>query len=188
MIPRLLRKTTVKPTSVYERIIYSGEQFNSLYPLTKYKMINRELKHFNMEYKLGLNTNKTKFLHSNSLIGLHFTDINNIFKYFYCGCYISKISVANDAKINVVNGLNSIIYVADSLIVDDIILIENSMLWENTDFCKCAVSYSPSNLQYISEEYQTFDICLQAVQQNPFAIKYIKNKIIAHNVLMNIYN
>ena len=170
---------------------YSGFEFNKVYKNTKlYKFLNNDLKHYDFEYKLGLNIDTEQFNPMNkcSKGGLYFCEESD--NYMHCTSYGSKlalIEIPNDARVYIEDHK----FKADRLIIKKIIDFKNidDKFWidivpkngwalkyvkkQNEEICILAVQQNGRILEHVKE--QTDKICESAVKQTSSAFLFVKN-------------
>jgi hypothetical protein len=161
--------------------VYLGSSFNEINKEKKfYKITNKEEKHFDFQYKDGLNIDIHEFNPTDECEqgGLYFTELNNIKYYFEFGIWIREVILPDDAQIYVENKK----YKADKFILKEKMEINQLLEWNDPDFCKSAVQQNGCALQYVKSEFQTEDICKLAVQQNGYAILYVNSELLTEDI------
>jgi len=148
----------------------SGAEFNQVYHNTNlYKFLYNSLKHYDFEYKLGLNIDHNNFnpINKCSKGGLYFCDESNCYKHF--GSYGTKIGfvqIPDDAKIYVEDGK----FKADKLIITKIVEFTDM----SNEFWIDITMKNGLALQYVLNP--TYELQKMAVTQNPFAIQFVLNQ------------
>jgi hypothetical protein len=127
--------------------VYSGNEFNELYPNTKfYKLLNEDLLDNNFQYNEGLNVYTNYFSpYIFSDDGLYFTERDCIACFIEDKKYIYEVIIPDDAKVCI--GLNN--FKTDKMIISEPILLSEWEGWNDTDFLKKAFKQN-SNVVYIS--------------------------------------
>ena len=155
--------------------VLTGIQFNEQYPdIEFYKIINAELTHHNFKFIDGLNIDTIPFNPTNECSpgGIYFSEKSKIYKYFYYGIYIIKVSIPDDAQVYIEKDK----FKADKIILDlnNKTLYANWNEWLNYDFCLNSVKFNGYTLQYVISP--TPELCMAAVQQCGYALYYVKNQ------------
>jgi len=180
---------------------YSGNLFNTYHKGTKfYKFLNDDLKHYDFEYKLGLNVDILPFnpIDECSGGGLYFCEESNchIFWKDY-GKKLALIEIPDDARVYVERDK----FKADKIIIKDITNFDDvpDSFWINIlskngyavhqngyvleyvknqteEICKLAVQHHGYALKYVKEQFKTEEICKLAVQQYGLALEYVKEQ------------
>src|SRR6185369_15946431 len=83
--------------------------------------------------------------------------------------YVRLVKIPADAQIWVETDK----FKADRLILEDRQRIADLEVWEDSSYCLTAVQNNGYALQYVKE--QTPEICLAAVQNNGYALQYVKD-------------
>jgi hypothetical protein len=115
----------------------------------------------------------------NCIDGLYFCEKQYIV--FYIWLYnremnIRKVTIPNDARINVIKeGVNKM-FKTDKIILGEEISLTDFFSNQPYEFNLAAVKRDGMILQYINTPNQTEDICLAAVTQNTDAIQYVITK------------
>ena len=164
-------------------IVLSGEEFNDKYKNYEfYKLLYEDLNHHDFTYKNGLNEDTKQFNPTNKCSegGLYFTEKEKLpmwISSYYFGTnreyrFITRCFIPNDANVCVGNCK----FKSDKLIVDieNKITIENSLLWNDENFCKKAVKYNGLLLEFVKN--QTDEICKIAVSQSGIALKFVNEQ------------
>lgn len=171
-------------------------------PKKYYKVLNADLKHYDFQYKTGLNIDHVPF-NPKGLCqpgGLYYTDAKNIAKFLDYGCYLANVKIPTDAKIYrelITNGSNKTIkWKADKIEIVSYCKIREHPLFRDPGWCLTTVKQDGMLIQHITHPTsrmcitavqqdglalmyiteQTTDICLAAVEQNGYALKYVTNK------------
>src|SRR3989339_1343955 len=135
--------------------VYSGEEFNEKYKEYEfYKLLNKDLTHFEYTYKDGLNVDVNEFNPTGECLkgGLHFTEKNKIRMWINSYSFITKCIIPNDAKVYVETDEFQINrYKSDKLIVDvnNKVDIYDFMIW---DCCKLANQKNNCSLECVKEQ------------------------------------
>jgi hypothetical protein len=151
------------------------------------KCLNNELKHFDFQYKIGLNEDMIPFNPTGSCKsgGLYFTTTKYINKFLEYGLNIAILELCEDAEFYIEP--NGIKFKTNKFIIKEI-LPQTDILYkmavkqnpfslqyvkvQTPELCKIAVQQYGNILQYVTN--QTNEICKIAVQQNPFSLQYVK--------------
>jgi len=155
--------------------VYSGEEFNEKYKEYEfYKLLKKDLTHFEYTYKDGLNVDVNEFNSKGecSKGGLYFTEKNKIPMWINSYNFITKCVIPNDAKIYIENNK----FKSDKLIVDinNKINICDFFVWDDEFYCKDAVQQNGMSLQFVKEK--TEEICKIAVRQYGKALEFVKEQ------------
>lgn len=154
-----------------------------------YKILRKDLTHYGYTYTIGLNIDTNKFNHSEcGSGGLYFTTKKHIHEFLIYGDYIADIEIPKGAQCYKFKNK----YKAEAVIIKSIIPIAEHELLQDSAVRKrvlksldglkylknpteeeiaLAISLNGLNLQYAPK--QTFELALQAIRQNPFAIRYV---------------
>lgn len=162
---------------------YSGKRFNKYYnSLYKdaifYKFLNNNLKHYEFEYKLGLNIDSKQFNPSGecSIGGLYFCDEASCYHHFDTyGTKLALIEIPNDARVYVEENK----FKADKIFITKIIDFRDV----DNDFWINIIHKNGYAIKYVKK--QTPEICTLAVQQNGFALRFVQNQTASS--LLEIY-
>jgi hypothetical protein len=161
--------------------VYSGASFNEINKGKKfYKITNKEEKHLGFQYRDGLNIDIHEFNPTGECKkgGLYFTDFDNLVYYFGFGIWIREVILPDDAQIYVENKK----YKADKFILKEKMGINQLLEWNDPDFCKSAVQQNGYAIVYVKSELLTEDICKLAVQQNGYAILYVNSELLTEDI------
>jgi len=135
-----------------------------------YKVLRNDMTHNRFKYQLGLNIDSQPFDNREYRNGLHFADEKNICKWLYCGDQLAYVSIPPDAQ--TVHFLDN--SKADKLIIDKIIPLAEWHVWEDPEFCLATVQQNWYALKYVKD--QTEEICLAAVRQYGCSLEYVKEQ------------
>lgn len=172
-----LQSNTVQPTP----LLQSNEvesQLNQDFDRRKtyHKFLHRSLNHKGFQYELGLNIDPIKFQPFGSCRegGLYFTDEENLARFSEFGTYIANIKIPDDAR--VYPDPQGHKWKADKIIVESYCPAQDHPLFDDPEWCLKAVKIEGSLLKYMKK--QTFEICVGAVKQYPFALTYVDIQLI----------
>ena len=146
------------------------EFFNKFPNFNPYKVISKDMQHYDHKYNLGFNK-INKFISSNVCCegGFYLTDNTNISLYLHYGENIAKISLPN----------TSLIYLEDKkikvseLVIEKIISKHEYFSNLNDKFQLEAVKQRGYSIQYINNPDKK--VQLESVKQDGFLIQYINN-------------
>ncbi len=155
--------------------LMTGEEFLLRYPNTIfYKLTNRLEKHNNFHYNDGVNVDFNLFHPIGECTpgGLYFTEYDKIPLWVKYGSremyYIREVIILPDSKVYIERNK----FKADKLFLKSRVKLDNFEGWNNITYCLNAVNQNGHALKYVKE--QTEEICLKAVKQNGFALQYVK--------------
>ena len=144
----------------------TGTLFNKLNGDTKiYKVLDDNLCHNNVQYKIGLNIFNPSGECQSS--GLNFYEEAFLFENINHGEKIAIVEILDDAIVYVENNK----FKADKIFISNIILLKDFDKFTDPVFCKLAVQKHGLALQYVLE--QTKELCTIAIQQNSLALQYV---------------
>jgi len=178
------------------RTEYSGLQFNEIYKRTKfYKFLNYDLKHYDFQYKVGLNIDTVQFNPTSecSAGGLYFCEESKC--HVFWNDYdekLSRVTIPDDARVYV----EKYKFKADKFILTEIIDFSNMFdeFWINIakkdhrgldyvknqtpEICDILVRTDIWTLRFVRDQSNmlTEDLCRYAVSVNIFALKHIKEQ------------
>ncbi len=155
-----------------------GAKVNTPLQKRKYvKILHESMKHYNFEYKLGLNTDHIPFNPSGSGEpgGLYFTNLDNFYKFLGYGNLIADVTVPEGVKIY--GDPVGDIWKAPSIIISNIRKISELPQWNDLSFWLAIVQKNGYDLKLVPDEFKTAEIYLGAVQQNEAAIRDIPNRL-----------
>jgi hypothetical protein len=161
--------------------VYSGSSFNEINKGKKfYKITNEKENHLGFQYRDGLNIDIHEFNPTGECKkgGLYFTDFDNLVYYFGFGIWIREVILPDDAQIYVENKK----YKADKFILKEKMGINQLLEWNDPDFCKSAVQQNGYAIVYVKSELLTEDICKLAVQQDGYVIEYVKSELLTEDI------
>ena len=204
----------------------SGAQFNKRFDTAKfYIFLDNDMKYFDVQYKLGLNIattpsvltrlwtdNRFNFFDEsyssryysnfrNSSLGISFYDIGNS-KHKKKNINLADVTIPDDATIHV--GGDEFKYgydfCTDKLIIKNVIKFSDipDEFWLNMvsrnhkmfkyvknkseDICILAVKQNGYALKYVPYNLITNEMCMSAVQQNGTALEYVPNNFITNEI------
>ncbi len=136
------------------------------------KVLNKDLKHHGFQYKEGLNVDTVPFNPSGDCEsgGLYYATTEHIFKFLSFGYFIADVTIPQDAKVYETKGK----FKADRIILSNIRRVEvyiNSLPYESQ---LNAVKQNGYLLKYVKN--QTPELCLDALKQNGYALRYVKEQ------------
>ena len=175
---------------------YSGAEFNKIYKDTKlYKFLNDDLKHYDFEYRHGLNGDTKQFNPTSTCSegGLYFCEKSKCYLYWdHYGEKLAIIEIPDDARVYVeedkfktnklvINKIMDFCDVDDDFWMDILMHPDSGYVLkyvkkQTYDICKSAVQQNGRALKYVEEEFKTDELCTIAVQQNYRALKYVTNQ------------
>jgi len=178
-----------------DQIEIIGKQFNELNTNTKfYKFMYDDLKHYNFEYKIGLNINTEQFDPSTSGKGLYFCCESQCHLYWHLyGTKLASVQIPDDARVHVgqndfktdrliITDIVDFYDVADSFWINNIILNNGYALQFikdptnlTTEICGLAVKENPTTLRYVPINLMTEEICVSAVERDGLTLEYTKH-------------
>jgi hypothetical protein len=157
--------------------ILTGSEFKAKYPNTKfYKLTNKSENHNGFQFIDGINIDTQKFNPSCTCSkgGLYFTELNKIAKWISYGeqnmKYIREVKILDDSQICIEENK----FKTNKFILHPKVLLEEFEQWNNFEFCKLAVQQNGYALKYVKN--QTDEICNLAVIQNPYTVYYVKDQ------------
>jgi hypothetical protein len=151
-----------------------------------YKVINDK-----SQYTKIINYNEIITDDDNNYIsgGFNYTDLNNIHKYFNNGYYVITIILCKESNIYINNNINftdkfvlSEIYPINEFIKINSNILNYKYLLRFVDIIKHKIDKSiyqniikinGMELKYINDKHITYELCLDAITQNPFSLQYI---------------
>jgi hypothetical protein len=138
-----------------------------------YKTLYKNLKHYGLLYKLGLNVDTLIFNPTGSCEagGIYFTEKQFLYKYVAYHTYVAELTIPDDAQ--VYKDPEGDKWKADKILIHKIYKIDEFEGWQDNAFCMNAVQYNGFNLQYIKS--QTEEMCVDAVTENGYAITFVIN-------------
>ncbi len=145
-----------------------------------YKVLNEKLNHHGFQYKVGLNIDTIAFNPDGAYEagGIYFTTLQFISRYLDFGCYIAEIIIPENARMwptaKEEERWKAYKWKADQIIIKNIVQIEEHEMWNNEYSCLEAVKQNGYALKYIKNP--TYEICLAAVKQNGCSLKYVKDQ------------
>ena len=141
--------------------VLTGSDFKAIYQNTKFYKLTNELElHNGFQYVDGLNVDIITFNPSGqcSSGGLYFTELNKIAKWISYGgetmTYIREVEILDDSSVYVEKNK----FKADKFNLQQKVLLKDFEQWNNLEFCKLAVQENGFALQFVKE--QTDEICL----------------------------
>lgn len=152
---RLIRKLQFAINHIYNnnssRIAKNNIYMNSFdYSRKYYKIIKENAEHDGLIYRLGLNIDPLEFeANGYSGAGIHFTDKHHIWNYLYWGNKIATINIP----------IHTEVYCVDAT--------KGNKIWRSK---KIVIEKLESFGDYLSD----YDICIEAVKQNPNMLLYIE--------------
>lgn len=174
--------------------ILSGKDFNKTFEHTKfYKFLNDDMIHNNFKYVFGLNVDTASFNPEGKCEkgGLYFCEESQCCRFWKSyGSLLALVKIPDDAQVYIEKNK----FKADKIILTDIIHYNNVFdeFWaalipndgkalfyirhQTEGLCRSAVKQNGMALQYVKEEFKTYDLCRLAVRQNYFALRYIKEE------------
>ena len=153
----------------------TGLEFNNLFNKKFYKITNENEKHYGLQYRDGLNIDIQEFIPNDTCIGhgIYFSDLYNIALYFDYGIYIREIEIPSDARIFIYQNK----YKTNKIIFKSRVLIKDFEYWSNYDFCTISICNNGLAIQYINNNYKTYNLIEKAIQQNSYAIEFVDEKM-----------
>jgi hypothetical protein len=152
------------------------------------KLLNNEKKHYDFQYKIGLNEDIIQFNPSGSCLsgGLYFTTYEHIEKFISYGMNIAYIQLCEDALFYCDPG--NFKWKTNKFIITKIKQTEKQCKFtvqqngfalkyveeQTEEICKLAVQNNGLALEYVEE--QTEEICKLAVKNNGYALRYVEKK------------
>jgi len=136
-----------------------------------YKILNTNLKHRTMEYKIGQNEDVLSFIPDNNhSSGLYFSDEDNIMKFLEYGSLIATIKLDE----NEIVYYDSTSYRSHKFIIEKIETVDKFIEVLTEEQIIKFIKQNGLLLQYIKN--QTENICIEAVKQNGYALQYVINQ------------
>lgn len=139
-----------------------------------YKVLSSNLKHWNFQYRLGLNVDTIPFNPTGKCQpgGLYYATKEHIAKFLGFGCFIAEIYIPDDAKIY--KDPNGDKFKADRIIIKSITPIRKMSWWSDIAFCELAVTQSLQSIIYVGN--QTEDLCLRSACFDGMSIRYMTHQ------------
>ena len=171
---------------------FSGEDFNKLFPDTKFVKLTSETENHNgFQFNDGLNVDTMSFNPFGTCLagGIYFTDIQKAYMWFKYNASVMKyfrdVTIPDDARVYIEENkfkADKMLLGPRNVIGQDIIkqVIELNGFYlqyvkeQTNEMCILAVQRYGSALQYVNE--QTEYICKLAVQQDGSTLKYVKEQ------------
>jgi hypothetical protein len=114
------------------------------------KVLRNDMKHFDFEYKFGLNILKDKLEHNPAICvgpgGLYYCDIMNLDSHIYRGDFICVVEIPEDAIVIQINGYHKEYFRTDKLILTDKVY-----RFDNEDDVKELISINPEIECYLPQ-------------------------------------
>jgi len=152
--------------------VLSGKEFNELYKdNTFYKLTNDEENHNGFQFKDGMNVDNILFNPTKKCSpgGIYFTEYDKIPIWIEYGDNVMYWIR------KVVIPDNAQVYIEDYKFKADFMYLgERKSIWDDDELCMLAVQQNGWALQYVKE--QTLELCKLAVQQNEYALYYVKKQ------------
>jgi len=138
----------------------SGKQFKNIYSDDFYKVMNHHMLQYGFQYKKGINHDINQFKPSNSIGGLHFTLLEYIGDFCGCGDILVRIIIHDTAQVYIDDNW----FKADFLEIGDSVKLEEIYKYKILDY---------RLIKFL--DYPPRDLCMKAIEKNPYNIRYIKN-------------
>ena len=85
--------------------VFSGKEFNRLFPYEYRKYVKKSMKHYDFQYKIGFNRDINKLtLNSCSAGGLYFTTKNKSYGYSNWGERLFRVKIPDTAEVFIEDG------------------------------------------------------------------------------------
>jgi len=152
---------------------------------TYYKVLKKDLQHYNHLYKLGYNEDKHRFnpngdCTSGGLYFCNFDDIVTWLTLYDDNEYIAEVKLLEDSK--VVEQVTK--FKTNKFFLQNVVLISEFL--EKNNLQEKAVSISGHSIKYIKNPSQ--ELSLAAIRRNVYSIQFIENPLpeVAHEAVMSI--
>lgn len=178
-----------------DRQVLTGRQFNQQFEGKIFaKLTNESENHYGFQYQTGLNIDHVPFNPQGECQpgGLYFFSLNQLpFWLDYNAtigplCYVRLVTIPDEAQVyteplrysrSILGEMK--IFVAEKFKADRLILGERKRIselemWNDRQSCLEAVEQNDYALKYVKDE--TEDFCLEAVKKNSYALRYMKNQ------------
>ena len=151
---------------------FTGAEFNAKFPnIVFVKLTNQTENHFNLQFKDGLIVDHNKFYPYEQCKpgGIYFCQYNQASHWIDYGQgtmqWVRRVLIPDDAKVYIE---------PDKFKANKIILLPKQPLWEDATICKALCEYTVAYFPYVTN--QTPEICLIAVEKDPYLLRLIKNQ------------
>lgn len=177
--------------------ILNGKEFKNIFGDIFYKVLNKNLIHWDYKYIDGLNICPQTFNPSGQCSpgGLYFTMLKCMPMWVnYKSAYIVRVQILDDSIVYIENNkfktdkfqidlstkcsISKFEYLTDDkfrkLAIEQNYLFLNYIRNQTPELCELAVKNDPFALKHIRN--QTFELCEFAVKKDPLVLKYIRNQ------------
>lgn len=124
-----------------------------------------------LQFQEGLNIDPIPFNPIGCCLkgGIHFTDRDNISRFFHYGSLIAEITIPDNAQVYQEKPIHH--WKADRIIINNVIRIEEFKGWQDPEFCRIAVQNNGMAIQYVNNP--SVELCVIAVKNNGYSLQFI---------------